>query len=150
MVTQASEKYSLLLPTHHRIAFCTSNGINSEQVPGSTFSVLKRNQWAIPTSESGTSQDGKRNGSTAGFTRAGSSPRSRETERLSERTEIDPSSFCDKCRVEEPKKTPAGIVVRIIDGSLKEPEAPDRPLESMMTGPALDVRMGEGARKGIV
>ena len=54
--------------------------------------------------ETGTSQDGKRNGRTAGFTRAGSSPRSMETEPPSERTETDPSPFFDKRRV-DPKKS---------------------------------------------
>ncbi len=39
MAPQASKKCGLLPPDHHRIGSCTSNGINSEQVPG-TFSVL--------------------------------------------------------------------------------------------------------------
>lgn len=43
------------------------------------------------TGKAGALQDGNRNGNTAGLTRAESSPRSRETGRLSERTEIDPS-----------------------------------------------------------
>ena len=105
-------------------------GSNSKEMPG-TFSILKWNQR-----ETGTSQDGNRNGSTAGFTRAGSRPRSRESGRPFERTEIDPSPFCDKCRVEEPKKAPAGIAVRTVDGSLKETGTADRSPESMATGPA--------------
>ena len=39
MGPQASKKCGLLPPDHQRIASCTSNGLNSEQVPG-TFSVL--------------------------------------------------------------------------------------------------------------
>lgn len=39
MAPQASKKCGLLPPDHHRIASCTSNGSNSELVPG-TFSVL--------------------------------------------------------------------------------------------------------------
>ena len=39
MAPQASKKCGLFPPDHHHIGFCTSNGIKSEQVPG-TFSVL--------------------------------------------------------------------------------------------------------------
>lgn len=39
MAPQASKKCGLLPPDYHRIGCCTSNGINSEQVPG-TFSAL--------------------------------------------------------------------------------------------------------------
>lgn len=39
MAPQASKQGGLLPPHHHRITSCTSNVINSEQVPGS-FSVL--------------------------------------------------------------------------------------------------------------
>jgi hypothetical protein len=37
MATQASEKCGLLPPDHQQIGYCTSNNIDSEQVPG-TFS----------------------------------------------------------------------------------------------------------------
>jgi hypothetical protein len=39
MVPQASEKCGLLPPDHQQIGCCASNGIDSEQVPG-TFSAL--------------------------------------------------------------------------------------------------------------
>ena len=39
MAPQASEKCGLLSPDHQQIGYCASNGINSEQAPGS-FSVL--------------------------------------------------------------------------------------------------------------
>lgn len=39
MAPQASKKYCLLLPEHHRLVSYTSTGINSEQVPR-TFSLL--------------------------------------------------------------------------------------------------------------
>jgi hypothetical protein len=39
MSPQASKQCGLLPPDHHRLASCTSNGTNSEKVPG-TFSVL--------------------------------------------------------------------------------------------------------------
>jgi hypothetical protein len=38
MAPQASKKYGLLPPDHQQIGSWTSNGIDSEQVPG-TFSV---------------------------------------------------------------------------------------------------------------
>ena len=38
MAPQASKQGSLLPPDHTRIGSCTSNGLNSEEVPG-TFSV---------------------------------------------------------------------------------------------------------------
>jgi hypothetical protein len=39
MAPQASKKCGLQSPDHHRIGCCTSNSLNSEQVPG-TFSAL--------------------------------------------------------------------------------------------------------------
>jgi hypothetical protein len=39
MAPQASEKRGLISPDHHHIGSCTSNGLNSEQIPG-TFPVL--------------------------------------------------------------------------------------------------------------
>ena len=39
MAPQASKQGSLLPPIHHHIGYGTSNGIDSEQVPG-IFSVL--------------------------------------------------------------------------------------------------------------
>ena len=46
MVPQASTKCGLRPPDHQRIGSCTSNGINSEQVPG-TFSVLTISSLSI-------------------------------------------------------------------------------------------------------
>jgi hypothetical protein len=96
----------------------------------------------------GTSQDGKRNGRTAGFTRAGSSPLSRDTERPSERTEIKPSPFFDKRRVEELKKAPVGSAVRRGDDS--SIGTANRSLESPAREPAVNARMGESMRDEIV
>ena len=49
MAPQASEKCGLLPPDHQQIGCCTSNGINSEQVPG-TFSVLTISSLSPQTS----------------------------------------------------------------------------------------------------
>jgi hypothetical protein len=46
MAPQASKKCGLHPPDHYRIGTCTSNGIDSEQVPG-TFSVLRRNTLTV-------------------------------------------------------------------------------------------------------
>lgn len=37
MALQASKKCGLLSPDHHHIGYCTSNGIDSEQIPGTIF-----------------------------------------------------------------------------------------------------------------
>jgi hypothetical protein len=49
MAPQASEKCGLLTLDHQQIGCCTSNGINSEQVPG-TFLVLTTSLPSPPTS----------------------------------------------------------------------------------------------------
>jgi hypothetical protein len=43
MAPQASKKYGLLTPDHHRIGSCTSNGLNSEQVSGTIFMLQLTN-----------------------------------------------------------------------------------------------------------
>jgi hypothetical protein len=103
--------------------------------------INQTNQTNQIQGETGTSQDGKRNGRMAEFTRAGSSPRSMETEPPPERTETDPSPFFDKRRVEEPKKSPAGSAVRRGDDSFIG--TANRSLESPARGPAVDARMNE-------
>jgi len=49
MVPQASEKCGLLPPEHQQIGCCTSNILNSEQVPG-TFSTLTISSLALQAS----------------------------------------------------------------------------------------------------
>ena len=49
MVPQASEKCCLLPPEHQQIGCCTSNSLNSEQVPG-TFSTLTISSLALQAS----------------------------------------------------------------------------------------------------
>jgi len=49
MVPQASEKCCLLPPEHQQIGCCTSNSLNSEQVPG-TFIILMTPSLPLQTS----------------------------------------------------------------------------------------------------
>ena len=39
MAPQATKKCGLLFPDHPHIGCCTSNGIDSEQVPGTVFAL---------------------------------------------------------------------------------------------------------------
>jgi hypothetical protein len=40
MAPQASKKCGLLPPDYHRLAFCTNNGLDSGQVPGTFFALV--------------------------------------------------------------------------------------------------------------